>query len=172
MLLACRLIEPVMSSRLCSSMAMRAASRSRSAARCGPALRCRRVSASESAALRRHLGDRLHGLAGVGERKLEPFAAGFGLAGEGDRDEREAAALPQPNSRQTGLLPKAFARYSGKSGSGGAISVAMGSLSERRITSLKTLAESGKAGFHCVSRQRKQDAGPRRPGCAANSAAP
>ena len=66
-----------------------------------------------------------------------------------------AAAPPQPNSRQSGRARSGL-RTMGKSGSGGVGFDRHGKPLSGRITSLKTLAESGNARFHCVARRAKQ----------------
>ena len=107
---------------------MRALSCSRSAASSRTWAARRRVSASVSLGARRNLANRLHGLADIGERKLQALAAGFGLAGRGhggERDGRRAAPAAQPP--EPARVRRCW-RMFGKSGSGGELLIAMDGL--------------------------------------------
>jgi hypothetical protein len=76
------------------------------------------------------------------EGQGQSLAAAAGHADEGNDDERERSNTPQAPKRQSARMSK----RSSVSILSGAISIAIGSFSTRRITSLKTLAESGNAG--------------------------
>ena len=71
----------------------------------------------------------------------------------GERDGRRAAPAEQPPQRAR--LPTVPADIR-QIGFRRRVLFAMVSLCDGRITSLKTLAESGNAGFHCVARTGKQ----------------